>query len=544
MNTRNLAAKMHKILKNCKNKNQLTFCASCAFLWLFFIAANSAFAYSGGDGTPNNPYQIADVNNLLQLGADVNNYDKCFILTADINLAGITFNDAVIAPGDYYSPAFTGSFDGAGHKISNLTINASGESAYYYGLFGHTNPSYYDEFGNSWSEIKNVTLESVHITISFPSGYSEIIGGLIGDNSGTPITNCHSTVLVTSVDCGGSFGGLVGYNNGNINNCSSEGSVFINPNLYVHGVAQAGGLIGFNEAGNIIYSHSDCNVICNANWNPLYSLGFVWVGGLVGRNDYYYQTITSDCYSTGVVGGNNNALISFIVGGLFGENQWPQYSDQPSFINRCFSTSHIIVTGDGSNQIGGLVGKNVGEVNDCYSIGSVTGPDSEIGGLVGDNYGIIRNCYSVGKVTASGSSKYVGGLVGYGESSIINGYFLDVNGPDNGNGLGTPLTDAQMKQQSSFVGWDFVGETINGTEDAWRMCENSVRYPLLSWQFPAADFTCPDGVDFTDFAVLADWWQFNNCADNNNCDKTDMDLSGTVDIYDLKIFCDNWLLSH
>ena len=116
-----------------------------------FFVANSASAYSGGTGEPNTPYQIADVNDLLELAGNDPNYDKSFILTADINLAAYDFNAAVIAP--YGVPEFRGVFDGACHKISNLKING-GDYAAYLGLFG------YVEDG----AIKNLGLEDVNIT--------------------------------------------------------------------------------------------------------------------------------------------------------------------------------------------------------------------------------------------------------------------------------------------------------------------------------------------------------------------------------------------
>ena len=49
--------------------------------------------------------------------------------------------------------------------------------------------------------------------------------------------------------------------------------------------------------------------------------------------------------------------------------------------------------------------------------------------------------------------------------------FLNTIGPDNG--VGTSLTASQMKQQASFVGWDF--------NNIWTINEN-VSYPELAWQ--------------------------------------------------------------
>jgi hypothetical protein len=59
------------------------------------LAARSAFgAYSGGTGEPNNPYQISTREDLLALGADANDYGKCFILMADYT--GMKFQSLLV----------------------------------------------------------------------------------------------------------------------------------------------------------------------------------------------------------------------------------------------------------------------------------------------------------------------------------------------------------------------------------------------------------------------------------------------------------------
>jgi hypothetical protein len=67
--------------------------------------------------------------------------------------------------------------------------------------------------------------------------------------------------------------------------------------------------------------------------------------------------------------------------------------------------------------------------------------------------------------------------VGYSNGGIVfSSYFLFGAGPDNG--LGEPLTDEQMRQQGNFIGWDFLGESANGTCNYWQMPQGS--YPVLS----------------------------------------------------------------
>ena len=62
-----------------------------------------------------------------------------------------------------------------------------------------------------------------------------------------------------------------------------------------------------------------------------------------------------------------------------------------------------------------------------------------------------------------------------------------------------------MKQQVSFIGWDFVWETVNGPNDVWAICEG-VSYPKLAWQFIAGDSDNDKDVDFTDFALIGNKW--------------------------------------
>jgi hypothetical protein len=84
----------------CKSVSK--FLLSCALVLLCLVPC--AFAkYSGGSGEPNDPYQIATAEDLYALADDVNDYNKCFIQTSDIdldpNLPGRrTLTAALIAP--------------------------------------------------------------------------------------------------------------------------------------------------------------------------------------------------------------------------------------------------------------------------------------------------------------------------------------------------------------------------------------------------------------------------------------------------------------
>jgi len=51
------------------------------------------------------------------------------------------------------------------------------------------------------------------------------------------------------------------------------------------------------------------------------------------------------------------------------------------------------------------------------------------------------------------------------------------------DGGGTGKTTAEMQTAKTFLdaGWDFVGETINGTDDIWWILEGQ-DYPRLWWE--------------------------------------------------------------
>jgi hypothetical protein len=298
--------------------------------------------------------------------------------------------------------------------------------------------------------------------------------------------------------------GLAGYSAGSISDCYSTGAV--------SGSGEVGGLVGYNENG--------CNISnCYSTSTVTGGDDATYLGGLVGDN----EGTASNCYSTGTVTGGDN---SYYLGGLVGDNEVT--------VNNCYSKS-AVTGGYNSVFLGGLLGVNGGNISNCYSTGTVTGGNSSscLGGLVGDNLGTgtVSNCYSTGAVIGGDGSAYIGGLVGYSyDGTTSSSYFLITSGPDNGNG--TSLTDEQMKQQGSFVDWDF--------DYVWHICETT-NYPKLIWQIVPGDFVCPDGVDFADYSFFAERWLNTDCASNNNCDGADLDLSGTVDIADLAIMCDYWL---
>ena len=254
--------------------------------------------YGGGTGSRSNPYKIATVYDLLVMAADTNDYGAHFILTSDIDLGsnvpgGQVFNTAVIARDinnsgcDFDGIAFTGVFDGAGHKIANLTISTYGVGNDYLGLFGCI----------SRGKVKNLRLENIRIKGGVSSYY---VGGLAGCNSRSDIDNCSSTGTVACGNNSDSVGGLLGDNcyGSVIKSCST---CDVRSGAYS---SNLGGLAGAN-AGIIKECRSE-GIVTGGNTS-------IWLGGLVGSNS---GTIRN-CSSKGAVTGG---VYSYNLGGLVGEN--------------------------------------------------------------------------------------------------------------------------------------------------------------------------------------------------------------------------------
>lgn len=58
---------------------------------------------------------------------------------------------------------------------------------------------------------------------------------------------------------------------------------------------------------------------------------------------------------------------------------------------------------------------------------------------------------------------------------------------------------------------------------------------------PSRDFNDDDVVNIADYALLASYWQVEDCNEPNWCDNTDINTDGYVDFEDLALFTDYWL---
>ncbi len=361
-----------------------------------------------------------------------------YILTQDIDASASMVENvgAGFEPIGSSLEEFTGTFDGQGFTISNLTINRGNEDNV--GLFGNTGIS---------SSVKN-------LNVSGSVTGKNRVGLLVGENGGD-VTNCSSAGTVIGSRGASVVGGLIGFVNGYVDSSFSDATVSSSEG------DEIGGFAGYIQYGAPITN-------CYATGSVT---GLNKVGGLVGTLGSLTSII--DCYSTGAVTGMS------AVGGLVGHNE--------GGVVRSFSTGSVT----GHIVVGGTVGDNPsGEIENSYSTGSVSGSES-VGGFVGRHNSeiggaTISNSYSVGAV--SGSSK-VGGFIGdtiTGVIPLVSCYWDVVSSGQSSSAGGASKLTSEMKTSATFTGW-----TMPTT---WCM-DDGEEYPLLRWSASEIRYTYYENSD-------------------------------------------------
>jgi hypothetical protein len=376
-----------------------------------------------GSGTAEEPYLIRDANDLGTVWFEPQAHYR---LESSIDLSGIAWSVAVV-------PWFAGGFDGNGHVISNLRI----EGQSYLGLFGESSPE---------AAIFNLGLETADV-----HGSGNHVGALAGCNRGGIVSSSSTGTIAGAWQ----VGGLAGRNEGSITASQSTATVHADEE-------DVGGLVGTNF-GSVATSHSAGGIT-----------GHDHVGGLVGRCDR--DGGIRDSYSTASVNGSG-----ICVGGLVGFHS--------GSIRGCHSTGTVV----GGSYTGGLAGLSDGSIAASYSTGAVSGND-EVGGLAGCNAYAVLGLTVRGSITASYSTGFVGGrnsvggLLGAGGPQGVTGSFWDIETSEQAASVaGTGKTTTKMQTASTFLdaGWDFEGETVNGTEDLWWILDGQ-DYPRLWWELDGA----------------------------------------------------------
>ena len=274
-----------------KMKNATDWQAGGEYTYTISLAAAKDLGYTIES---NGSYTVTSADGLMNIAKLVNGgkTDINITLTADIDLTGKNWTPI----GTSFSNKYTGTFDGGGHTIKGLTVTTYDQ---FVGLFG--------SIGNAGT-VKNVMMEDVQITSNRSSGFA---------------------------------GGVAGYSEGTIENCSVSGSV--------SGTVYVGGVVGAQWEGSITGCSSSATV-----------KGMVDVGGVVGQTNGG-ATLTA-CYATGNVTLEIDPRKNIAGGGLVGMNGGSRG------LLACYATGNVTSTGSSTGyvHIGGFLGDNYTTVTACY----------------------------------------------------------------------------------------------------------------------------------------------------------------------------------
>jgi hypothetical protein len=385
-----------------------------SFSVLFSGAALAA--YSGGDGTEEAPFQLSTATDWVALIATTADWDKHFILTADLDFSGIE----VVPIGDSSTP-FTGAVDGGGHAMKNIVMTALSSS-----LFSSLSNATIQNL-----RIENITVDAENegaalslfaskstfsdcsvsgsISTRNPAGTA---AGLVIRAEDCTITHCTSTAEVSAFRASGLAGTCVVCI---VTNCATSGKITASGDN-----AHAGGLLDLCGANTQI-----TNCVSTAEVTVSGKMSFA--GGLI--SDCGSSTLGS-CYFKGRVSGDGENLR---VGGLAG-------NAAVSSIMLCSSKAEISTSGDKSS-VGGLIGVAVSAVmlQLCTSFSKITstGEGQIVGGMAGfTGKTNFQSCFFSGEAHIQTGSGIVGGLVGYGMSSaLINSYSKGIVDEAQQNGV-------------------------------------------------------------------------------------------------------------
>ncbi len=290
-----------------------------------------------GVGTSENPYQISTPAQLAKLAELVNagnaSYTAAYYrLENDINLSGYAAESGWVPIGTY-SNRFTGTFDGNGNKITNLTINR--DTGEYQGLFGYI---------GSGGAVKNLGLTGISIN------GTKMVGGIAGFMETATLQNCYTMGNITAL---GFVGGVVGY----VDNSSTVEYCYSTCEIKSTGSAPDQCLGGVASLVRIGSTLRNCYSTGNVSRTSTGQNGYA--GGVVGS---VAAASVQNCYSTGNVSGAAQA--GGVAGGV-------SSGLTRSMVKNCYSTGIV----SDSYKAGGVVGQiRDATVENCVALNpSVSG---------------------------------------------------------------------------------------------------------------------------------------------------------------------------
>lgn len=292
-------------------------------------------------GTINNPFVIKNAQHLINL-SDIVNDRRDPVNSVDGEYFGANINTAasnITFAGCYFVVA--ADLGTADAQIALVPIGKDG-THYFAGTI----------FGGNDSDATNRTQRTIYLNVS-QSGVNNV--GLFGYVEGATATISHLTTAGTIVG-GAAVGGLVGYADGvTISNCRNNASVT--------GAYMIGGLVGFGNNVTITSSVNNADITGEYNkaGTPSGLTKGAYVGGFVGVVN---GGSIANCYNNGNISASGDN--SDFLGGIAG------YTTAP--ISYCVSLEAKTI--EGSNQVGGIVGKasgNNAKIENCYFGGKING---------------------------------------------------------------------------------------------------------------------------------------------------------------------------
>lgn len=359
-----------------------------------------------------------NISNCTDLQSIASNPGGDFQLTQDIYCYG-TWDanspdyEQLLHGGEGFDPIddFTGSLDGNGYTIYEMTINRPGEP--FQGIFAEMYSGAY---------VHDLNIDGVDVTGLFA------VGGLVGSISGdVDIDNVNISGNVVGVDVVGMVAGGIDETNGSMPTISDVVvSGTVDAPEEIEDPTALGGIVGYITAntGSPIISLSTANVTIEHE-------GAVGVGGIVGQVDLYENSnlALNGVVSQGTLSGRG------MVGGLVGQYFGTRDGAFPG-VNIDRSESTATVTAGDFGMAGGFVGNFEVEygsyltVDESHYSGSVSASGSDgVGGIVGYAPQIaggsieLRETYATGSVMNTAGNG-AGGLVGWADvgSNIYDSY--------------------------------------------------------------------------------------------------------------------------
>jgi|GEM_PF-2659475 len=413
--------------------------------------------FEDGEGTLENPYQIANLDHLQAIG-DTVHLDKHFIQIADIDASASTElqNGSGFQPLGTREQPFTGSYNGDGHTISSLFIHnqKTGDDAV--GFFGY---------------VKDGLIENITIDNRSPSWLNKVQKSAI-ENETIMIVDEPPINQVDLSETRG-VGGFIGFNDsGIVRNCSYQG---VAGGYISQGMA---GFIGVNT-GTVENAHFDGNLTSGS------VAGFVWINAGEIRQSSANGSgdgITGWGFVSTNYGQIINSYVNMDVNGTNGAAGFAG-THEDGIIHSSFASG---VTSS-SIKISGFVLTNNAEVSNVYSTMNLEVVDfdapRQISGIVVSNEenGVIENSYFAGSVQITGSSDFSKAAI-IENLGLLENLYWDMEQSDlkdavvNGSPEGaTGLSTAQMTgpaAEQNMPEFDWV--------NVWRTTEDG--YPVLRWE--------------------------------------------------------------